>query len=56
MFSKCVVCAGKKSGFIKEQEARDFLTGLFGIKSLFEGRPVLGSIIQRHKTNEIVNV
>ena len=24
MLSKCVVCAGKKSGFIKGQEARDF--------------------------------
>ena len=45
MLSKCVFCAGKKSGFIKDQEARDFLTGLFGVKSLFEGSPVLGNII-----------
>ena len=45
MLSKCAFCAGKTSGFIKDQEARDFLTGLFAVKSLFEGSTVLGNII-----------
>ena len=32
VLSKCAVCDRKKSKFIKEQEARGFLTKLTGIK------------------------
>ena len=39
------VCGSKKTRFIKEKEASDFLTGLWGVKSSSERIPVLGYII-----------
>ena len=32
--SKCLVCNGKKSKFLKEQEARGLLSNLTGVKIL----------------------
>ena len=39
------VCDSTKLRFIKEQEASGFLIGLSGVKSTFEGIPILKNII-----------
>ena len=43
--SKCLVCGSKKLRFIKGEDASDLLSGLLGLKSSFEGIPVLSNII-----------
>ena len=40
LLSKCAVCGGKKSRFIKEQEAKGLLSSL-GIKTPFSKIPLL---------------
>ena len=45
LLSKRAVFDGKKSRFIKEQEASRLITNLLGVKSPFEEVPILGSII-----------
>ena len=42
--SKCAVCAIKKSRFLKEQEAKSFLSNL-GIKTLTNKNPLLRDIL-----------
>ena len=42
----------KRSRFIKQQEASGLL---FGPNSPFSRIPVIGSILQRYKMNEVVN-
>ena len=45
LLSKTAVCSNKKSRFMKKQEGRDLITFLVGVKSPFEGIPILGNII-----------
>ena len=59
LLSKCVVCDGKKSKFMKEEEASGLLSSL-GIKTLLNKTPLLSPhFIQmfntRYKMNDIVN-
>ena len=42
--SKCVICSKKKSGFLKEEEAKRLLSSL-GIKTPFSNIPLLGKIL-----------
>ena len=43
LLSKCAVCGNKKSGFIKEQEAKGLLSSL-GLKTPLIKIPLLGDI------------
>ena len=55
LLSKCAVCDGKKSKFIKEQEA-SWLLSILGIKTPFIEVLLVGPLLlQRYKMNEIVN-
>ena len=45
LLSNCAVCDSKKSKFTKEQEVSRFLTSLLGVKSTFEGIPLLFIIV-----------
>ena len=44
ILSKCAICDGKKSRFIKKQEAKGLLSKL-GIKTPFSKLPILGDIL-----------
>ena len=44
ILSKCAICGGKKSRFIKKQEAKGLLSKL-GIKTPFSKLPILGDIL-----------
>ena len=44
LLSKCLICATKKSRFIKEQEARGSLSNL-GAKIHLRQNPLLGNIL-----------
>ena len=44
ILSKCAICGGKKSRFIKKQEAKGLLSKL-GIKVPFSKLPILGGIL-----------
>ena len=44
ILSKCVACSGKKSRFIKNQEAKGLLSKL-GIETPFSKLPILGDIL-----------
>ena len=44
MLSKCAISAGKKSKFIKEQQAKGLLSNL-GIKTPLNKIPLLGDIL-----------
>ena len=46
LVSKCAVCDGKKSKFIKEQEASELLSSL-GIKTPLSKIPLLGTLLFR---------
>ena len=44
LLSKCAICGGKKSRFIKNQEAKGLLSNL-GIKTPLSKVPILGDIL-----------
>ena len=44
ILSTCAICGGKKSKFIKQQEAKGLLSNL-GLKTLLNKIPVLGDIL-----------
>ena len=44
LVSKCAICGGKKSRFIKNQEAKGLLSNL-GIRTLLSKVPILGDIL-----------
>ena len=44
MLSKCVVCASKKSRFMKQQEAKGLLSSL-EIRTPLNNIPLLGNIL-----------
>ena len=44
ILSKCAICGGKKSKFIKKQDAKGLLSKL-GIKTPLSNVPVLGDIL-----------
>ena len=44
IISKCAICGGKKSIFIKNQEAKGLLSNL-GIRTLLNKVPMLGDIL-----------
>ena len=44
VLSKCAICGSKKSGFIKNQEAKGLLSNL-GIKTPLSKVPILGNIL-----------
>ena len=44
VLSKCAICGSKKSGFIKNQEAKGLLSNL-GIKTPLTKVPILGDIL-----------
>ena len=44
LLSKCAICGGKKSRFIKNQEAKGVLSNL-GIKTPLSKVPILGDIL-----------
>ena len=44
ILSKCAICGGKKSRFIKNQEAKGLLSNL-GIKTPLSKVPILGDIL-----------
>ena len=44
ILSKCAICGGKKSRFVKHQEAKGLLSKL-GIKTLLSKIPILGDIL-----------
>ena len=44
ILSKCAICGSKKSGFIKNQEAKGLL-GNLGIKKSLSKVPILGYIL-----------
>ena len=46
LLSNCVVCGGKNSRFIKNQEAKGLLSNL-GIRTLLSKVPILGDILFR---------
>ena len=43
ILSKCVICGCRKSKFIKEQEAKGFLSNL-GIRTPLSKIPILGDV------------
>ena len=49
------MCDSKKLRFVKKQKSNGLSVGFLGVKSPFEGIPILKNIIQRHKMNDIVN-
>ena len=53
---KCAICGGKKSRFIKNQEAKGLLSNV-GLKTQLSKVPILGNIFFElyKKMNEIVN-
>ena len=44
LLSKCAICGGKKSRFIKNQEAKGLLSNL-GIRTPLSKVPILGDIL-----------
>ena len=44
LLSKCAICGGKKSRFIKNQEAKGLLSNL-GIRTPLSKVPLLGDIL-----------
>ena len=44
VLSKCAICGSKKSGFIKNQEAKGLLSNL-GIKTPLSKVPIFGDIL-----------
>ena len=44
LFSKCAICDGKKSRFIKNQEAKGLLSNL-GIRTQLSKLPMLGDFL-----------
>ena len=44
ILSTCTICRGKKSKFIKEQQAKGLLSNL-GLRTLLNKIPVLGDIL-----------
>ena len=44
LLSKCAICGGKKSRFIKEQEASGLLRSL-GMKTILSKIPLLGNTL-----------
>ena len=51
LLPKCNICGSKKSGFIKEQEARGILSSL-GLKTPFSKVPLLGDVSFKNHKNE----
>ena len=55
ILAKCLVCNGRKSKFIKEQEAGEFVSSL-GVKTSLSKIPLRGPLLLwEYKINEIVN-
>ena len=58
LLSKCAVCRGKKSRFMKKQEAKGLSSSL-NLKTLLNKIPLLGDTFfnscYQYKVNEIVN-
>ena len=44
ILSKCAICGGKKSRFIKDQEAKGLLSNL-GVRTPLSKVPILGDIL-----------
>ena len=44
LLSKCAICSSKKSGFIKNKEAKQLLSNL-GVKITLSKVPILGDIL-----------
>ena len=44
ILSKCAICSSKKSGFIKNQEAKGLLSNL-GVRTPLSKVPILGDIL-----------
>ena len=44
ILSKCAICASKKAGFIKTQEAKGLLNNL-GLKTPLSKVPILGDVL-----------
>ena len=44
ILSKCAICGSKKSGFIKNQEAKGLLSNL-GVRTPLSKVPILGNIL-----------
>ena len=44
LLSKCAICSSKKSGFIKNKEAKQLLSNL-GVKTTLSKVPILGDIL-----------
>ena len=42
--SKCAICGSKKSRFVKEQEAKGFLSNI-GLKTPLSKIPILGDVL-----------
>ena len=42
--SKCAICGRKKSRFVKEQEAKGFLSNI-GLKTPLSKIPILGDVL-----------
>ena len=42
--SKCAICGSKKSRFVKEQEAKGFLSNI-GLKTSLSKIPILGDVL-----------
>ena len=56
ILSTCAICGSKKSKFIKEQEAKGFLSNL-GLRTPLNKIPVLGDIflLIKYKMNNTIN-
>ena len=56
LLSKCALCDSKKSKFIKEQEARGFLSKLTEIKvQILSDLPTENILFKMYKMNAIIN-
>ena len=56
LLSKCPVCNSKKSTCLKEQEVRELLSNLTGVKiPVLSDSPFINTFFQKYKMNTIVN-
>ena len=53
LWSKCAICGSKKSGFIKEQEAKGILSN-FGLKTPLSKIRLLGDILFWMQFNSMI--
>ena len=54
LWSKCAICGSKKSGFIKEQEAKGILSN-FGLKTPLSKIRLLGDIFFWMQFNSMIS-